>query len=252
MVERFCLARVDHVLVVIDEAAESLTALGRSRETTHVVSNTPSRALASRYADVRRPARDVVELAYLGVMEIQRGVSEVVEAVGLLRAEGVRVRLRLLGGGRDLPVFQEKARALGLGPDAVEFTGFIQSHDEAMRELAGADIGVCPQRAGVMSDWIIPNKLFDYMALGLPVLSADSRPCRRVVEATGAGVVYRSMDATDAARAIRELLAPDVRARAGSAGREAILSGMNWETDSLALLRAVEAATAATRTSRSA
>lgn len=45
----------------------------------------------------------------------------------------------------------------------------------------------------------LATKLFDYMALGLPVLASDVRPMRRVPEETGAAVAFRPGDLSDLA-----------------------------------------------------
>src|SRR5205085_9690139 len=131
---------------------------------------------------------------------------------------------------------------LELGADAVEFMGFLPDRADALRLVQQADIGAVPQRVSEASDAIIPNKIFDYMAAGIPVLSADSRPCARVIRETGAGVVHRSGDASSIAAAIQRLRDPECRRECGDAGRRAILDRYNWETDARELLSAVDAA----------
>lgn len=254
-VERWTLAHLDRVMVVVDEAADALAARGVPRDRIDVVSNTPPAARA-REATHRppKPAGAPIDIVYLGILEIPRGVLELIEAMALLRDATPRVRLRVIGRGRDAEIFRARAAELGLGPDIVEFMGFIESRDEALRLVREADIGAVPQRANEASDFIIPNKLFDYMAVGLPVLSADSAPCARVVRTTGAGEVFRTADAPSAAAAIRRLLDAETRRRCGEAGRRAVLEQFNWEHDTQALLASVERATrgAAARPSSSA
>ena len=240
VVERWCLPRVDRVMVVVAESAERLVRMGVPAERIDVVSNTPpkARALAvTREVRIGTP----LSLVYVGLMEVPRGIRELLNAVADLRAGGVDVRLRLVGGGRDLPLFRAHAAALGLREDAVTFTGFLP-HAEAMRAVAQADAGVVPHHADEAWNTTIPNKLFDYMAAGLPVVSSDAVPAARIVVETGAGLVFRSGDAASLAQAVRRMMNPAARLRMRRAGREAVRARYNWEADSAVLLHAVEAA----------
>jgi glycosyltransferase involved in cell wall biosynthesis len=99
---------------------------------------------------------------------------------------------------------------------------------------------VIPSRKTAQSDSTIPNKLFDYMAAGLAVLTSNTAPCARIVRETGAGDVFRASDAGDLAAAIRRLADPTVRRAAGEAGRCAVLDRYNWEHDAAVLRDVVE------------
>lgn len=234
-VERFALARVDRIMVVIEEAADHIKKLGVPPERIHVVSNTPPQARVTRTAEQR-----AIDIAYLGIMELARGLGLLIDALSELTANGVRVRTRLIGGGRDLDLIRTRARAQGLGADAIEFTGFVPDHGVALTMMAEARIGILPH---LVNDWArttIPNKLFDYMAAGMAVLSSDAPPCRRIIEASGAGRVFRSGDPIDLAKVLGEMLSdPAQLAAYGKAGQAAITAHYNWEADGRELLAAV-------------
>lgn len=238
-VERWCLPRVDRVIVVVDESAERLVRAGVRPERIDVVSNTPPRSRALRPAPRRADAGGPLTLAYVGLMEVPRGIRALLDAVAGLRRGGVDVRLRLVGGGRDLELFRAHAAALGM--DCAEFRGPLP-HAEAMRTVAEADVGVVPHHADEAWNTTIPNKLFDYMAAGLPVVASDAAPVRRVLAQTGAGLVFRSGDADSLAGAIGRMRDPEARLRMGGAGRDAVLARYHWEADAAVLLRGVEAA----------
>jgi glycosyltransferase involved in cell wall biosynthesis len=128
-------------------------------------------------------------------MEAPRGILEVLDAVALLLREGRSLELRLVGdGGRDLPLFREHAASLGLQEPTVRFLGQLPNR-EALAEVAKADVGLVPHHADDSWNTTIPNKLFDYMAAGLPVVTSSAIPAARVVRETGCGVVYQSQDA---------------------------------------------------------
>jgi glycosyltransferase involved in cell wall biosynthesis len=121
----------------------------------------------------------------------------------------------------------------------VRFTGYLPSHEDALAVVAAADVGLVSARTTAQWQTSIPNKLFDYMAAGLAVVTSNTAPCVRVVRETGAGEVFRAGDAAALADALGRLTDPEVRAAAGDAGRRAILTHYNWERDAEILIDAV-------------
>jgi glycosyltransferase involved in cell wall biosynthesis len=240
-VERWCLQHVDRTIVVVEESGERLVGDGVAPDRIHVVSNTPS--VQRKAAPVTRVVRNdgIVEVVYLGILEVPRGIGELVEAVGLLRDENAPVRLTIVGAGRDEHLFRERAAALGLGEDRVRFLGFVP-YAQALEIVAGADIGAIPHHSGDSWNYTIPNKLFDYMSAGLPVVCSDSPPAARVVREFGTGEVFTSRDPVSLAAAIRRLLPADARRAAAAAGRRAIDEKYNWEADAERLAEVIDLA----------
>lgn len=241
-VEKYCVPRVDRTLVVIEESGERLVRdLGVSRERIDVVSNTPPRARAEH---ALRPMRDTnrpLELVYLGIFEVPRGIGEMLDALAVLRNRGAdqpKVRLTLVGDGRDMAIFREQAARLALTPNEVDFRGFLP-HDEALSIVSKADVGIVPHHAVEAWNTTIPNKLFDYMAAGLAVITSDAAPAARIVRTTGAGEVFRAGDGSDLAGAIDRLADPQRCMAAAHAGQQAILDRYHWEQDAATLSRAV-------------
>jgi len=248
-VEDYCIHRVDHTLVVVEECAAGLATRGVSRDRIDIVSNTPPASRASAHGE--RPvkaARERVEIVYLGILEIVRGVQELIGAVRVLRDHSVRVRATIVGGGRDMDLFRQRARELGLTDEDVVFKGHLD-HAAALDVVAAADIGVVPTRRTAHADSTVPNKLFDYMAAALPVVTSDTVPCARIVRETDTGEVFRAGDAADLAAAIGRLVEDPARRYAmGEHGREAIRTRYNWEQDSAVLTRVIGRVTRQRRT----
>ncbi len=240
--ETYVVRRAAHVVVVVEENAERVAQLGVSRERITVVSNTPPRRRAEQGgARAARRATGRLEIVYLGILELPRGLVEAIDAVRILRARSVSARLTVIGTGRDAAQLHAHARAAGLSDDDVLFTGYVPRHEDALRLVAAADVGIVPSRATEQWQTSIANKLFDYMAAGLAVVTSDAAPSARVVRETGAGEVFRAGDAGDLAEALLRLRDAEVRRAAGEAGRQAILARYNWERDADAFCRVVEA-----------
>jgi glycosyltransferase involved in cell wall biosynthesis len=238
LVERWVLPRVDHVLVVVEEAGARLVARGLAPERVTVVSNTPPLARVVESRVPPKGAGDDLQLVYLGLMEEPRGVRFLLDAAALLARRGVGFRLALYGDGRELPDFRAHARALGLTDRQADFRGHVPNA-QALAALPGADIGVIPHFADESWHTTVPNKLFDYMAAGLAVVTSDARPAARIIGATGAGLMYRHPDAAELAAAIERLADPDLRRACGERGRAAVRDTYHWERDLARLLETI-------------
>ena len=239
LVERWVLPRVDRVLVVVEEAGARLVAAGLPPERVTVVSNTPPlERLVACPPPAARPADAPLHLVYLGLMEESRGVRVLLDAAALLARDAMPFRLTLYGDGRELPDFRAYARKLGLRTSQADFRGHVPNA-EALAALPRADVGVIPHFADESWHTTVPNKLFDYMAAGLAVVTSDARPAARIVHEAGAGLVYRHPDAADLARAIAALADGGRRLAFARQGRSAVRETYHWERDVERLLDAL-------------
>lgn len=236
MVERFVVKRVRHVVVVVEESKDRVAALGVPEGRISVVSNTPSRERVTRGGVASSTGR--LRAVYLGLMERHRGVGTVLEAVAALKGKGVQLQLDLVGDGRDFEDFRRLAAELELSEADAIFHGRLD-HSEAIAVVGKADVGLVPHEARESWNTTIPNKLFDYMAAGLTVITSDAAPAARVVRSTGAGLVFRSGDVEDLAQQLYRSQDQEMRAKCGKAGRAAVATQYNWENDSRTLLEVV-------------
>jgi len=106
-------------------------------------------------------------------------------------------------------------RRRGLG-DRVRFFGPIPN-DELLYYTASADVGLCVIRGQSLSyRWSMPNKLFEYMMAGIPVVASDFEEMGRVVREEGVGTVCNPDDPQSIAAAVRAIIddpAADARFR---------------------------------------
>jgi len=245
-VERLAVRLVDHVIVVVDESRDRLVTMGVPAAKMSVVMNTPSLARAEEpgpAGDERRPARhpDELVIAYLGLLEAPRGLGTAIRAMREVRRRLPRARLVVIGSGRDEAQFQEEARRAGV-TDCVNFLGW-RDYRDALADLARCDVGLVPHHATASWQTTIPNKLFDYMSLGKPVIVSNARPTERIVTEERCGLVFADQDPGALAEAIVAMGDPAVREACGRRGREAIERRYNWEADERRLLAAVRAVT---------
>jgi glycosyltransferase involved in cell wall biosynthesis len=243
-VERYCIENVDHILTVADEMRDRLAALGVAPSRMTRVSNTPilDHTVNDSGTGASRPmlqAHRPIQLVYLGLLEVVRGIGEIIDALASLRGGNTRFTLLLIGSGRDEQLFRQRAASAGLSPADVEFAGYVP-YARAMKRVAAADIGILPLHRNEHMDTTEPNKLFDYMSAGLPVITSNAIPSARIVRAERAGVVFEAGNAASLAEAIVSLREVGTRSEMGKNGRAAVERFYNWKHDSLELLGAVE------------
>ncbi len=126
----------------------------------------------------------------------------------------------LVGDGREKRRLTEAAEARGL--TNLLFLPPV-AKDGMADVLAGADAGLAILRPLALYATTYPNKVFDYMAAGRPVVLAIDGVIRKVVEEEGAGVAVPPGNPQALAEAVRTL-ADDRQAarRMGAQGRRAI------------------------------
>jgi glycosyltransferase involved in cell wall biosynthesis len=138
-----------------------------------------------------------------GTVEEHYGLATVIEAVALLRDELPGLRLQVYGDGTDLGRLHGLTARLGVA-DRVHFSDGFVPIGELVAAIARADAGIVALRRDPFRDVSLAGKMFDFIAMGKPVLSSRTRS---VVETFGPSCVelFESGDAEDLARALRLL-----------------------------------------------
>lgn len=203
-----------------------------------VVRNTPERA-ERREVEVPDVLRaDTDTLLYIGWIARGRGLLPVVRALALLPD---RVHLVLLGPERGVFGDDVRARASELG--VAERVHFLGATDPAniVALASHATIGlVTVENTGLSYLLSLPNKLFECVQAGLPVLGSDFPEIRALLAERDAGVTCDPSDPAAIARAVTGLLGDRARlARLADNARRAGAE-LTWESEQATLLAVYE------------
>lgn len=170
---------------------------------------------------------------YQGNIDTQRGLEILVLAARHLDPDIVIVMMgRPYDGGRiqaliDAEGVQARVRVIPAVP-----------YDELLTWTASADLGlvVFPADSSLSIQMCLPNKLFEYLMAGLPVLASPLEAVADVLATYGVGAVVAA-ESGAIAQAINALLAnPDALARMRKHAYAAARSQLNWETEQRALI----------------
>jgi glycosyltransferase involved in cell wall biosynthesis len=206
-----------------------------------VVRNVPSPAPSPRGL-APSPTVDGAEdplVVYVGTLLAERGLEQAIDAVALV--PGVRLRLIGHGGGASAAsALIDRARQAGIG-DRFEIRAPIHP-DRVVEALRGASVGLSLfQHTCLSHERTLPNKLFEYVAAGVPVLTSDVELSAEFVRRHGVGEVVPAADPAAIARGLSALLEPGrqeaLRPRIERAARE-----HSWERERAALLEAYASA----------
>ncbi len=201
------------------------------------IENYPSVKLAETFE--RKPRERII---YLGAMSRIRGLVEVVEAFGLVGKEYPRWELCLVGSCRPA-AFEDELKALAVERHVETQVKFIPwvAYEEKERFSAQAAMGVVTYLPHANNMSCLPNKLFEYMVMGLPVIASDFPLYREVVGSSRCGLIVDPTKPPAIAEAMEYLIEhPQEARRMGENGRRAVLERYNWEKESQKLLNIYE------------
>jgi len=164
----------DHVITVTDLWRQALIQRGVPSEKVSVVMNVADarifhRGVRQQYTD--RPSDGLFRLFYHGTQVHRYGLDVLLQAVAQVRSKIPSVRVVLHGTGEAHDDLRRMAHTLKIA-DLVEFnTNFVPLTELPLR-IIQADVGVVPYRRDLFTDGILPTKLMEYIALGLPVIAS--------------------------------------------------------------------------------
>jgi glycosyltransferase involved in cell wall biosynthesis len=146
---------------------------------------------------------------YAGAHGMSNDLNIILESARLLANE-THIHIVLLGDGKEKTALMAQAREMEL----LNLT-FLPSvpKTEMASALAGADACIAILKPLEEYKTTYPNKVFDYMAAGRPVVLAIDGVIREVVEAAGCGIFAAPGNAEEIADAIRKLAADAEQSR---------------------------------------
>jgi glycosyltransferase involved in cell wall biosynthesis len=204
-IERFVFQRADQIIVVSDFLKEKVAESGVDEKKIQVMPNGVDPEIFTPTVDgdgVRREfgiEPSSIVIGFVGWLVPWHSLEMLIEVVGQL-APKYPVRLLLVGDGSLKGSLSSIAQQRGVS-DRVIFAGAVPYQD-VPRYVKAMDICVIPAANAYRS----PIKLFEYMAMGKPVVAPDHQPIARVMRSGETGITFRAGDTGDLCAALARLM----------------------------------------------
>lgn len=239
--ERLSIRLASAAITVNDALRERLVLLGVPAGRISVVRNSPS---LERFDPAHHPRRGfmadgTLRLVYAGALSPIYELDTAIEAVARLRVERPDLPIALDLYGRDFEEvpLRDRVTALDLA-DRVAFHGRIPI-EAVPAAIATADVGLAPTRRTPFTDFSLSTKIFEYAAMGKPVVASALPMVARTFRADEVAV-YEPGDAADLAAVLARLVDEPLEreARVERTGRR--IAGLAWENERVGYLALVE------------
>lgn len=147
--KRWVLGHTDAVTVNSTVTAEAALAQGARSNRLHRIPAVPGVPVQDRVLrDTLRArwGRTTPVIVFAGRLIAEKGIGELIDAVGRMQKDRTSLRLVVIGDGADRAVFENRIQCLA-HPQNVEFTGWLSS-EKVQTHMAAADLVVVPSRPG--------------------------------------------------------------------------------------------------------
>ena len=238
-IENIALKYSNHIIVVIEESRDRLLRKGIEENKVSIVRNTPVSSKI-RFTRSYVDCTIVIKFLYVGNITKIRGIDRMIEAIYHFLHDDpfVGIELHVIGTGWALQSLKEITFKLGM-EKYIQFHGWCTS-SVVEHYLTNCDVGILPYRVCKHWNTTIPNKLFDYMSVGMPVIAAPIIPIKRVIGETRCGIILDFENKNEFKNAIKILIDKQTRKTFGENGIQAIRSKYNWENDFQNLLNIIQ------------
>jgi glycosyltransferase involved in cell wall biosynthesis len=176
------------------------------------------------------------QIIYIGGIEPLRGAIESIQAIGLLNDNNLRM---VLAGPFSDKTLEDECKLLD-GWKKVDYYSWLE-RDKALAELTQSKAGLVLFHPIPNHTDAQPNKLYEYMSAGLPVIASDFPLWREIIEGNQCGILVDPLKPQETADAIQWILDhPEQAEQMGKNGRKAVEEKYNWAQEEKKLFELYE------------
>ncbi|MBU8869998.1 MAG: glycosyltransferase family 4 protein [Gemmatimonadales bacterium] len=178
--------KVAHAVLTAEHPkGELLVRHGVPKEKIQVLLNLPDDSLFTPQFTLPDPALAApatdpdceFRLIYHGTIAHRLGLDNAIGALGLIRREIPGAKLKLFGDGDQLAYLHRQAEETGLG-DRVWFSDGFMPIEQVIPSIKEAHLAVIPTRHEISTDFMLPTKLLEYLAFGIPSVFTPTKTVR--------------------------------------------------------------------------
>lgn len=174
-------------------------------------------------------------LLYQGHLNPGRGIEKIIQAAPLFKKN---VHVVIIGDGPKRDEFEQLSRVSG--NKNVHFTGSIP-FDELLNYTASADLGLLLiQPINRSKELTLPNKIFEYMAAGLPIVSNHLPEASQIIKDCECGYIIDDSSPEKIAESIEDIALTNALEVMGNNGQRCVREKYNWKQEVSRLLMIFE------------
>jgi glycosyltransferase involved in cell wall biosynthesis len=238
-VARYTFKHIDEIMVVVEEAKDVVIKGGGDSNKITLVGNTPNlqsiNAAAAEPDDVLQTISNHYSVIYTGGIQLGRGLQDVFRAIPKIREQIPDFKFVVVGDGYASAALKKLMAELGV-EEHVYWLGWLP-HADLPKYIKACRAGIIPHHTSDHVNTTIPNKIFDYMGCGLPVIASDAPPMKRIIEEEQCGKTFASGNASELANAVVGTRGHEDEF--GANGKRSVLTKYNWSIDALRLVNLV-------------
>lgn len=182
--------------------------------------------------------KDDNSFLYLGGITAIRGIEELIDGFAQTFQSHPQARLTFVGSFESEAFKRKiinKIKKYQL-EDKVEFKGKVP-YEQIEKYLSTASVGIIPYLPVPNHLVCLPNKLFEYMAAGVAVISSDFPHYRKVVDSSESGLLVNPEHPDSISKAMNNMLEnPYSTKMMGDNGKIAFNRTYNWSTEEKKLI----------------
>lgn len=201
----------------------------------HVIRNVPLRLTNKEKVSRKElglPEDRTILLMQGSGINIQRGAEELVESMQYLE----NCLLLIIGGGDVLKILKEISQKLQLD-EKISFLGKMP-YQQMMQYTQQADIGFTLDKdTNLNYRFSLPNKLFDYIQAGTPVIASNLPEVRKIVETYQIGRIIANHTPENIAKLIRECIEDKDLMKEWENNLNFAAQSLCWENEEKVLLK---------------
>ncbi len=234
--ERLACRFADHVITVTEHWRQSLIRRGVPPERCSVLMNLADPRIFRRPPGRLPPSDGRFRLIYHGAIPRRYGLDLVLRAIAQVRDEIPALLFVIVGQGEYEEELRRLARELGIERQ-VRFEDF-RPVEEIPPLVLASDVAVVPYRDDVFTGELLPTKLLEYAALGIPAIAARTAGIQAYFDDSMVEF-FTPGDVADLARCIRRLYHDPERRAELARNIEAFNQRYNWPAQSAEYVRLV-------------
>ncbi len=222
----------DQVIAITGGIKEELIKRGVDAQKISIIPN----AINKEHFQPRKPneelrtkigLKNVPTIGYVGSIVWYEGLEDLLDALVILKNEGIAFNFLLIGDGSALAAIREKVAELSIKDD-VYILGRIP-HEEVPEYYSLIDITPFPRKSLEVCEMVSPLKPFEAMAQEKAVLASNVGALQEIIHDRKTGLLFEKDNIEDLADKLKQLLTDaSLRDTLSKAGKEWVLANRDW------------------------